>query len=298
MMGLSRGREFFLGRYRMLGRDLTGDESTPQAIRVNPLKIRDAELLEIMSSVGVGLEKLPFLDHGYRVTSSGFSLGSTIEYLLGLYSLQEAASQLPVQALQPGPGDAALDMCSAPGGKTTQMAAYMGNRGSLYAVDSSRERLYAVENNLERCGVTNCLVYHGDAAEIELGRVFQKILLDAPCSGNYVTDPLWFDKRTMRDVEANAERQRRLMSRAMELLEPGGKLLYSTCSLEPEENELNVQWLLENHDAELCPVESPGLPGLTDVFGVELDPSLSRCMRLWPDDAGAQGFFVAKVVKG
>ena len=296
-MGLSRGRKFFLDRYRMLGRDLTGDESTPQAVRVNPLKIGDAELLEIMSTIGVELEKLPFLDHGYRVTGAGFSLGSTIEYLLGLYSLQEAASQLPVQVLRPELGNVALDMCSAPGGKTTQMAAYMENRGRLYAVDSSRERLYAVENSLERCGVTNCLVYHGDAAEIELGLTFQKILLDAPCSGNYVTDPLWFSRRTLKNVEINAERQRRLMSRALELLEPGGRLLYSTCSLEPEENELNVQWLLENHAVELSPVDGPGHPGLTDVFGVELDQSLSRCKRLWPDDAGTQGFFVAKVVK-
>jgi len=296
-MGLSRGREFFLGRYRELGRDLKGDESTPQAIRVNPLKIGDEALLGVMSSVSVELEKLPFLDHGYRVISAGFSLGSTIEYLLGLYSLQEAASQLPVQALRPGPGDTALDMCSAPGGKTTQMAAYMGNTGRLYAMDSSRGRLYAVENNLERCGVTNCLLYHGDAAEIELGLTFQKILLDAPCSGNYVTDPLWFTKRTLKDVEANAERQRRLMSRALELLEPGGRLLYSTCSLEPEEDELNVQWLLDRSDVELSPVEGPGQPGLTNVFGVELDRSLSMCMRVWPDDAGTQGFFAAKVVK-
>jgi NOL1/NOP2/sun family putative RNA methylase len=296
-MSLSRGREFFLDRYRMLGHDLTGDESTHQAIRVNPLKIGEAELLKTMSSIGVELEKLPFLDHGYRVIRTEFSLGSTIEYLLGLYSLQEAASQLPVQVLRPEPGDTALDMCSAPGGKTTQMAAYMENRGRLYAVDSSRERLYAVENSLERCGVTNCLVYHGDATEIELGLSPQKILLDAPCSGNYVTDPLWFSNRTLKDVEINAGRQRRLMSRALEMLEPGGWLLYSTCSLEPEENELNIQWLLENHAVELVPFDGPGQPGLTEVFGVELDPSLSRCKRVWPDDAWTQGFFMAKVVK-
>ena len=291
-----RGREFFLGRYRELGRALTGDESAAQAIRVNPLKASDGELIEALTSAGVELQRVPFLDHGYRVIHAGFSLGATLEYLLGLYSLQEAASQLPVQALSPGSGDVALDMCSAPGGKTTQMAAYMGNCGVLYAVDSSRDRLYAVENSLERCGVTNCLVYHGDAAEIELGATFTKILLDAPCSGNYATDPEWFSRRTLRDVEANAARQRRLLARALELLEPEGRLLYSTCSLEPEEDELNVQWLLENHDVDLEPVGGPGTPSLTSVFDVKLDQRVSRCRRLWPG-GGTQGFFMAEAVK-
>jgi NOL1/NOP2/sun family putative RNA methylase len=291
-----RGKEFFLGRYRELGRALTGDESAAQAIRVNPLKASDGELIEALASEGVELQRVPFLDHGYRVVHAGFSLGATLEYLLGLYSLQEAASQLPVQVLSPGLGDLALDMCSAPGGKTTQMAAYMGNCGVLYAVDSSRERLYAVENSLERCGVTNCLVYHGDASEIELGATFTKILLDAPCSGNYATDPEWFSVRTLRDVEANAARQRRLLARALELLEPGGRLLYSTCSLEPEEDELNVQWLLETHGVDLEPLGGPGVPAFTRVLGSELDPRVSRCRRLWPGE-GTQGFFLAEAVK-
>lgn len=295
MTGL-RGRDFFLGRYTELGRSLTGEEAATQAIRVNPLRAADGEVVEALLGEGVQLRKIPCLDHGYEVVSSGFSLGASLEYLLGLYSIQEAASQLPVQVLGPGPGDVALDMCSAPGGKTTQMAAYMGNSGVIYAVDSSRERLYAVENSLERCGVTNCLVYHGDAATIDLGVRFTKILLDAPCSGNYVTDPEWFSRRTLRDVEANAARQRRLLGRAVELLELGGRLLYSTCSLEPEEDELNIQWLLENHEVDLLPVEGPGDPGLTYIKGVELDPRVSRCRRLWPG-GGTQGFFLAEAVK-
>jgi len=291
-----RGREFFLGRYAELGQRLTGEETTPQAIRVNPLKAGDGHVIEVLEGEGVRLRKIPYLDHGYRVIHSGFSLGASLEYLLGLYSIQETASQLPAQMLRPGPVDVALDMCSAPGGKTTQMAAYMGDQGVLIAVDSSRDRLYAVENSLERCGVTNALIYHGDAAAIDLGTRFTKVLLDAPCSGNYATDPKWFSKRTMRDVEANAARQRRLLGRALELLEPGGTLLYSTCSLEPEEDELNIQWLLENHDAELAPINGPGAPGLTSVFSEELDPRVSRCRRLWPG-GGTQGFFLAEVTK-
>jgi len=291
-----RGRSFFLERYAKLGRILTGEEVTLQAVRVNSLRASDGEVTTILEGEGVHIRKIPYLDHGYEVSASTFSLGSTLEYLLGLYSLQEAASQLPVQVLRPDQGDVALDMCSAPGGKTTQMAAYMGNDGVIYAVDASRNRLYAVENNLERCGATNALVYHGDAVLIDLGVCFTKILLDAPCSGNYVTDPGWFSRRTIRDVESNAARQRRLLSRALEVLEPGGRLLYSTCSLEPEEDELNIQWLLENHYVDLERVDGPGVPGLTSVFGSELDRRLSNCRRLWPG-GGSQGFFIAKVVK-
>ncbi|MBN2336875.1 RsmB/NOP family class I SAM-dependent RNA methyltransferase [Candidatus Bathyarchaeota archaeon] len=294
-MTAETNRRLFLDRYRELGRSLTGEESTPQAIRVNTLKTGDAELVETLTGLGVKLRRIPYLDHGYAVEETGFSLGASIEYLLGLYSLQETAAQLPVQALKPKAGDVALDMCAAPGGKTTQMAAYMGNRGVLYAVDVSRERAYALENNLERCSVENCLVYYGDVTELELG-VFTKVLLDAPCSGNYVTDGGWFGRRSLGDVMRNAEYQRILLSTAMNRLEPGGTLVYSTCSLEPEENELNVQWLLDNHDVSLMEVEGPGEPALTSVFGERLSDEVSKCRRLWPGE-GTQGFFVAKAVK-
>jgi len=290
-------KQFFLNRYRMLGHRLTGDESTPQAIRVNTVKTSDAKLLETLTGLGVKLVKVPYLDHGYIVEESGFSLGASIEYLLGLYSLQESASQYAAQTLAPSAGDTVLDMCAAPGGKTTQIAAYMGNRGLLYAVDADMKRTYALENNLERCGVENSLVYHGDATSLDLGTQFSKVLLDAPCSGNYVTDPSWFRNRGIMDVNRNAETQRTLLSAAVRRLEPVGTLLYATCSLEPEENELNIQWLLSNHDVNLLEIRGPGERGLTEVFGQKLSEELSKCHRFWPDTNHTQGFFLAKVVK-
>ena len=147
---MEAGRRFFLGRYRELGRSLTGDETSPQSIRVNTLRAGDEELLGKLRGLGVRLSRVPYLDHGYSVEDSGFSLGASIEYLLGLYSLQEAAAQLPAQALGATGEDVVLDMCAAPGGKTTQLAAYMGNGGVLVAVDASRGRVYALMNNLER----------------------------------------------------------------------------------------------------------------------------------------------------
>ncbi|MCW4013065.1 MAG: RsmB/NOP family class I SAM-dependent RNA methyltransferase [Candidatus Bathyarchaeota archaeon] len=291
------GWEWFMERYRAMGSTLTGDETTPQAIRINPLQTTDEKLVETLTEQGVELEKIPYLDHGYKVRESPFSLGASIEYLLGHYSLQETASQYPVQALQPTQEDRLLDMASAPGGKTTQAAAYMQNKGIIVAVDINRDRLFATENNVERCGVTNTSIHHVDALELPDKEGFTKVLLDAPCSGNYVTDNHWFRRRTEEDIMRNAELQKRLITKALNLLESGGVLLYSTCSLEPEENEQNIQWLIENHDVKLMEIDGPGDPALTNLDGIKLDQKISYCRRFWPEKTGTQGFFVAKVVK-
>ncbi|MCB2171826.1 RsmB/NOP family class I SAM-dependent RNA methyltransferase [archaeon] len=291
------GREWFIERYRAMGSTLTGDETTPKAIRINPLRTTDEILVETLTEQGVELEKIPYLDHGYKVQYSPFSLGASIEYLLGQYSLQETVSQYPVQALLPTPEDRLLDMASAPGGKTTQAAAYMQNKGIIVAVDINRDRLFATENNVERCKVINTIIHHVDALELPDEEGFTKVLLDAPCSGNYVTDKQWFKRRTMEDIERNAELQKRLITKALNLLITGGVLLYSTCSLEPEENEQNVQWLVENHDVELVELKGLGAPAVTDIDSIDLDKKIGYCRRFWPDVTGTQGFFVAKVVK-
>lgn len=291
------GREWFIQRYRAMGSALTGDETTPQAIRVNSLKTSDAELIETLSEQGVKLEKIPYLDLGYKVLDSPFSLGANIEYLLGFYSLQETASQYPVQVLAPSPSDKILDMASAPGGKTTQAAAYMHNKGVIVALDINRDRLYATENTVERCGVTNTSIHHADALSLQNKPAFTKILLDAPCSGNFVTDSGWFKKRTMQDIARNAELQKRFLAKAINLLESGGTMVYSTCSLEPEENELSIQWLLDNHEVDLMELDGAGSPALTEIEDIKLDPRISLCRRFWPDQTDSQGFFVAKVMK-
>ena len=291
-------KSVFLDRYRQLGHELTGDEEPSKSLRVNPLKAESAWLLERLKGLGVSLRKIDYLRDGYAIEESPFSLGASFEYLLGYYNLQEAASQFPVEALGPKPGESVLDMCAAPGIKTTQLAAHMENQGAVVAVDVDRSRLYALENSLERCGVENCVVYHSDVNELDFGEIrFDKILLDAPCSGNYVIDGDWFNKRSLEDVERNAERQRGLLETAVGLLKVGGILSYTSYSLEPEEDELNVQWLLDNFDVELQEIEGPGRRGLTEVFGEELDDDVGRSMRFWPDEMGTQGFFVAEAVK-
>lgn len=290
-------RQQLLTRYSVLGHTLTGDRRAPTSIRVNTLKADNEEATSRLADQGVKLEKITYLHHGYRVRRTPFSLGASFEYLLGIISLQETAAQYPVQVLDPKPGENVLDMCAAPGGKTTQIAAAMMNKGAVVALDSNRERLYALQNHLERTGVVNCAAFHADALQAELTGGYDKVLLDAPCSGNYTTDPNWLSKRTLRDMENNAQHQRRLLARGLELLKDGGVMVYSTCSLEPEENEYNMQWLLTNHNVELNPVSGPGSPGLTTVFGEELDPRIANTHRFWPDETGTQGFYVAEVRK-
>ncbi|TRO48325.1 hypothetical protein E2P65_03105, partial [Candidatus Bathyarchaeota archaeon] len=182
-------KSVFLDRYRRLGHELTGEEETSRSLRVNTLKAEPGWLLERLEGLGASLRKIGYLRDGYTIEESPFSLGASFEYLLGYYTLQEAASQFPVESLEPRQGEAVLDMCAAPGVKTTQLAAHMENRGAVVAVDVDRGRLYALENNLERCGVENCVDYHSDVNELDLGEIrFDRVLLDAPCSGNYVVD--------------------------------------------------------------------------------------------------------------
>jgi 16S rRNA C967 or C1407 C5-methylase (RsmB/RsmF family) len=124
---------------------------------------------------------------------------------------------------------------------------------------------------------------------------FDGILLDVPCSGNFAIDKQWFSRRTIVDIERNAQLQREILSEAVNVLEDDGEIIYSTCSLEPEEDELNIDWAIRNLQLQTEPVECYGEKGLTNIFGKTLDPSVKNCRRIWPDQT--QGFFVAKLRK-
>jgi NOL1/NOP2/sun family putative RNA methylase len=281
---------FFISRYRELGHAIEpeGIRLRP-AIRVNTLKISEDALVKRLSKK-VKLAKIPFADSGYWVESD-FALSSTPEYLHGYYYIQEAASQLPVKALAPEEGELVLDMCAAPGSKTTQLAQVMRDRGRIVALESNSSRLPALKNNLERCGVKSCIVCQKDASHSEdLGIVFDKVLLDAPCSGNFVADPGWFEKRSIEGVKIMAKTQRALLRSAVQVAKPVGTIVYSTCSLEPEEDEDVIEWALDNLPVKL--VDSGidvGEPGLTSKTRL--------CRRLWPENTGTQGFFMAKLCK-
>jgi NOL1/NOP2/sun family putative RNA methylase len=290
------GREFFADRYRKLGWEYR-EVSVRQAIRISIVNSKNpSDVEKRLRGLGLVLSKIPFLQDGYWVEKTRFSVGATTEYLSGLYSIQEAAAQLPVMLFTELRGKTVLDACAAPGGKTTQLADLMGNRGVIVALDVEKRRLVALSNQLERCRVKNVVVYEKDSREIsQLNMRYDRILLDLPCSGNFVTDKGWFGRRTLKDVERNAALQKEILAATEKTLKDEGEIVYSTCSLEPEENELNIDWAIRNLNLRVEEVDCYGSEGLTDVFGLHLDNSIERCRRIWPGET--QGFFLCKLGK-
>lgn len=286
------GREFFGARYRQLGWELRSVKPRT-AIRVNTHNIDAEALIKRLHAQGVELVKVPWLDAGYWVTRTRVSVGATVEYLLGLYSVQEAAAQLPASLFTSLNRKLVLDACAAPGGKTVQLANLMKNTGVIFALDVATRRLAALANHLERCHVRNVIACLLDATRAStLGLKFDRILLDLPCSGNFAGDSGWFKRRRLSDVKRNAAVQRAILAEAVRCLNDNGEIVYSTCSLEPEEDELNVDWAVKNLPLEVAEVNCYGGEGLTQVFGVELDNSVKLCRRIWPDET--QGFFICK----
>jgi NOL1/NOP2/sun family putative RNA methylase len=255
---------------------------------------KTAALLQRLRSIGIVLENISFLDHGYWVCESKFSVGATSEYLLGLYSIQEAAAQIPVTLFTELEDKTVLDACAAPGGKTVQLADSMRNTGVVIALDIKKQRLTALANQLERCRAKNAVVYLTDARQVsELKASYDRILLDMPCSGNFATDKKWFNRRTINDVERNAALQREILAETVKALKDKGEVVYSTCSLEPEENELNIDWAVRTLSLQVEEIDCYGQNGLTNVFGKRLDSSIEKCRRIWPGQT--QGFFVCKL---
>jgi len=292
---LMSGKEFFVKRYKKLG--WTYKQAKPkQAIRINTMNASRDTVVSRLESLGIALEKIPFLEDGYWIRKSKFSVGATAEYLLGLYSIQEAAAQIPATLFTELEDRTVLDACASPGGKTVQLANLMNNSDVIVALELKQRKMFALANQLERSRVTNTAVYNMDAKEAtNLNIEFDCVLLDVPCSGNYVTDKGWFSKRTIEDVKRNARRQRQILTEAVKVMKDGGEIVYATCSLEPEENELNIDWAIGALNVEVEEINCHGEKGLTNVFGKELDRSIEKCRRIWPDQT--QGFFVCKLRK-
>jgi len=274
-----------------------------ESITVNQLRTTDAELEKRLAEKGFLLEKIPWAEHGYFINASPYSIGSSTEHLLGYYYVQGAASMLPAEELKPKAGDVAVDMCAAPGGKTIQLAQCMKNKGALIALEKNRERLKSLRANTERCGVENMVLVRADATglpELIGENSADKILLDAPCSGEGVIRKQFDRANTISqaDFDSCAILQKELMASAIKALKTNGVLVYSTCSLSPEENEYVIQYALENLGVELLPVGLKiGRPGYTSIFGRELSKGMEQTRRIFPHEQNTEGFYIAKLRK-
>ena len=298
---------YMVERYlRMLGpqgaRELleANEEPMPETIRCNDYLIDCSELVERLQGRGFELAPLRFAPHGYEVLSSSVSVGATHEYLLGYYYVQDPASMLPVYELRPMPGEFILDMAAAPGGKATQILQLAMDRARLIAVDISRRRLRALRSHLSRMRFSNYVILRADSRTLGFSSVFDAVLLDAPSTGEGIIrkDPARKKSRSPTDLKLVASLQRELLGAGVEYLRPGGRLVYAACTLAAEEGELVVSSILEEReDLEVEPLSIPHEPGVEEFMGVEFDPRVRRCGRLYPHIHGTEGFFVCKLRK-
>jgi NOL1/NOP2/sun family putative RNA methylase len=272
-----------------------------RCIRVNTLRIQPKDLVQRLEKKGFRLERISWMPYGFRVLGERFSLGSTPEFLMGYYYVQDAASMLAAHVLAPKPTDCVVELGAAPGGKTTQLAQIMENQGVIVAVDLNRERMRSLRSNLSRCGVTNVIAYRMDGKDVpSLGLNVDKVLLDAPCSCDGVIS---FDhsrkmSRTMDDIKFCSTIQNKLLAAAIECLQPGGEIVYSTCSTSPEENEFIIADAVHQFNVEVVDTALGfGDEGFHEAFGVKLPEELHLARRFYPHKHGIEGFFLCKLRK-
>ena len=283
---------------------------TPSSIRCNTLKIGVGELKGRLEDYGWKLRQ-PFVEFPeVMIIDSKLEpgeLGKTREHLLGYYYVQEISSMLPMLVLKPEQGDFVLDLCASPGSKTTQAAVMMRNEGTIIANEISMGRIGILNSNLERCGVMNTIVTRKEGVSLcerflkKTQFRFDKILVDAPCSGEGTLrkSPKTFQMWNINMIKKIAGTQKRLAEAALRILKVGGTMIYSTCTLAPEEDEMIVDYLIRNFDVE---VEKIVLPlkfrrGVCEWEGKKLSDEVGNCLRLYPQDNDTDGFFVAKIRK-
>lgn len=272
------------------------------AVRLNELKNSPEETVTALENKGIKLERVPWLQTGYYVDFKRYSPGATLEHMLGYYYVQGVPSMTVVEALDPQQDEVVLDLASAPGGKTTHISQLMKNTGLVLSVETDRLRIQSLQSNILRCGATNTIVLRGNAKRIESIKVEpDRILLDAPCSGEGLIplDPTRKTSKTMADIHYCATREVELLDAAVRKLKPEGYLVYSTCSIAPEENEYIVDGILREHpEMKIVPIDLEfGSPGYASPYGVSLNESLTLARRFLPHLHGTEGFFICKMMK-
>jgi NOL1/NOP2/sun family putative RNA methylase len=277
---------------------LKANEAEPNLyIRVNTLKISGYQLKMRLCKRGCSLRAV---EGGFLVEASPFSISSTPEYLLGYMYIQGIAEMQVAPLLDPE--GIVIDMCAAPGGKTTHLAQLMKNSGVILALDVNKDKIKALKANIHRMGVKNTVIYLMSALHFPYRS--HRILLDAPCTGSGIIrkDPTRKYSRDLTDITFCSQLQRDLLKKGIRTLEDDGILVYSTCSLEPEEDEMIIDWALTHLPVEIEPVEFsvngiPAVRAFSQPFGKELHEDIQLCRRTVPHIHDCNGMFVAKLRK-
>ena len=253
------------------------------ALRFNPLKGDTPSLPFVM-------EPVPWEPEGYYYDPESRP-GLHVYHEAGVYYLQEASAMSPVALLDPQPGERVADLCSAPGGKTTQIAGRMKGEGFLLCNEWSPKRAKILSRNIERMAVANALVTNEDTARLaeRFPEGFDKVLIDAPCSGEgmFRKEEAAITDWSQETVEMCVRRQAEILDNGAKMVRPGGRLVYSTCTFAPEEDEMAVAAFLERHpefEAEI--IEAPWF-----------EPAPNGGHRMWPHKLLGEGHFAAVLHK-
>ncbi|MDH5760518.1 MAG: RsmB/NOP family class I SAM-dependent RNA methyltransferase [Gemmatimonadota bacterium] len=271
----------------------------PTVLRVRRGRIAPADLVERLEAQGYSLAPLDGMPDFFQVVDGPRPVSFTLEHWMGLFYVQQASTGVAAPALAPLPGERVLDLCSAPGGKTTHMAELMEDRGALVASDVSEGRIRGLLGNVYRLGHPNIMVVSGDGRSFPEEACFDRVLVDAPCSGEGTlrkkrgTPP----RQSTSFMGYVTRAQEELLRKAVRITRPGGTILYVTCTFSPEENEAVVDRVLREEPVEMEPLTLPvpHEPGVTEWEGRRFDPRLAGTCRVYPHHFDSGGLYLAKL---
>ena len=294
----NRMKDMLLDEYDSFMGCFTEDADNYQALRINTLKVSE-DFKERLSYLG---DNIPWEKDGYYYPKDA-SPGKSPYHEAGLYYIQEPSAMSPVCFLDPKPGEKILDLCAAPGGKSTQIAVRMKGEGVLITNEINRDRAKILSLNIERLGIRNAFVLN--ETPLHLSEVFEgyfdKILVDAPCSGEgmFRKNEVAVSEWSLENVRLCAERQAQILSCAAKMLKPGGRIVYSTCTFSPEENEGSIyHFLCENSDFHVEEVETfAGMAKanpkwINEEIPDEFYKEIENAVRLWPHKLKGEGHFL------
>ncbi|CAN5818557.1 hypothetical protein BH23GEM11_BH23GEM11_16120 [soil metagenome] len=277
----------------------------PRTFRIRAGRTTSGGLLRTLRRQGFAVAPVAELPGVFRVDHEPFPLSETLEHWLGLLYIQQAATCLAAPALAPRPGEAVLDLCAAPGGKSSHLAELMEDRGCLVAVDLAERRVQAMAGNLSRLAHPAVITIVGDALRLPETVPFHRVLADVPCSGEGRSRREGLQVASPGDLRRLPRLQEALLRKALRLVPPGGHVLYVTCTLAPEENEAVVDRVLRTPEdgpggsppARLLPVRPPvpHAPGLTRFEGARWLPELEGACRIHPHHLDSGGLFLARL---
>ncbi len=274
-------------------------------IRINRLKSSPDILKALLkNNYGISSEIVPEVPNALLIIEDENSLlGKTIEHISGLYYIQSLSSMLPPLVLNPAENDIVLDLCAAPGSKTTELGELMNNRGTLISNEIQNDRLRMLVFNIERMNLINTGIIHskGEFLSKVYADHFDKVLVDAPCSGLGIIQKKgevgdWWSKER---AESLGELQLRLLIAAVKMTRPGGEIVYSTCTLTVEENEMVLDTVMKKYPIEVVDINLPfnAEDGIISYNEFSLNPGLKKARRILPWQSGSEGFFIIKLRK-